>query len=161
MWVDKGRAFLGNVHLPYVDPKLAPAKLWRGVNAGGNDLRVRGNKVGQGWGVPINTANFQLRIERHFNWKHPDESPVMSCTAEKGFAENICRKWVKHGTRRREEVALLEIDFSALLGDPMAKVWKQEDIVNASGLHGVQVYQHEYIVLAGIPTDCCKQIAWE
>jgi hypothetical protein len=60
-----------------------------------------------------------------------------------------------------EEITLLEIDLSSLLEDPEAKAWKQEDFVNEFGLHGVQVYQHGYIVLADIPRQYCKQVAWE
>lgn len=159
-WVEIGRAFTGIVHLPYVEPDLAPVKLWRAVNAGGNGFRARGNMVEQGWGIPINTANFQLRLENHFNWRHPDKSPVLSCTAKRGYAENLCRKWLERKSWQTGEIALLEIDCQALVRDQSVKLWKQEDIVNTFGLHDVQANQHEYIVLAEIPEKYCKMLAW-
>jgi hypothetical protein len=158
---EMGRVFTGNVHLPYVDSHLAPIKLWRAVNAGGNGLCARGNMWQQGWGIPINTANFQLRLENHFNWRHPDRSPVISCTAEKGFAQNLCRRWLESGDWCSNEIMLLEIDCHALLSDPGVKVWKQEDIVNAFRLDGVQPSQHEYIVLSGIAKEHCEAVPWD
>ena len=159
-WAEMGRVFTGNVHLPYVDSNLAPIKLWRAVNAGGNGLCARGNMWEQGWGIPINTANFQPRLENHFKWGHPDPSPVLSCTAEKGYAQNLCRKWLESGRWHSKEITLLEIDCQALVRDPGVKVWKQEDIVNAFRLHGIQANQHEYIVLSGIVKYHCKAVEW-
>lgn len=159
-WAETGRAFTGIVSLLYANPNLAPVKLWRAVNAGGNGLRAWGNMIEQGWGIPINTANFQLRLENHFNWGHPDKSPVLSCTAEKGYAQNLCCKWLERKSWQAEEIVLLEVDCQAFVRDRSVKLWKQEDIVNTFGLHDVQVNQHEYVILAEILEKYCKLLAW-
>jgi hypothetical protein len=58
---------------------------------------------------------------------------VLSCTAEKGYAQNLCHKLLK-----RDEITLLEMDYQAFVGDRSVKLWKQEDIVTTFGLHDVQ-----------------------
>jgi hypothetical protein len=117
-----GRAFTGNVSLPYVDSSHAPVKLWRVINVGGNGLYARGNMIERGWGVPINTANFQLHLENHFEWGHQSQSPVLSYTAEKGWAENTCRNWLQSGRWGSEDITLFEIDCQALIRDPCVKL---------------------------------------
>jgi hypothetical protein len=46
---------------------------------------------------------------------------VLSCTAEKGYAQNLCHKWLE-----RDEITLLEIDYQASVGDRSVKLWKQD-----------------------------------
>lgn len=101
---------MGTVHLAYVDHNTAPAKLWRAVNPDSHGLQARGNVAGQGWGIPIKTANYQLCPEIHFDWKHPDLSPVLSWTASKGFARNLCHHLLDSGRWQAIEIDLVEID---------------------------------------------------
>lgn len=42
------------------------------------------------------------------------------CTAEKGYAQNLCHKWLE-----RDEITLLEMDYQAFVEDRSVKLWKQ------------------------------------